>query len=125
MKKGAEFTQQMIVTEKDTAEALSSGCLPVFGTPALVAFMEFTATKVLSGLSEEETSVGTLVNIEHLKASKVGETITCTAKIIEVDRKKYVFHIEATDSMGEIVGKGIHERFVVNVEKFMEKLNRK
>ena len=122
MEKGAEFTQQMIVTEKDTAESLCSGCLPVFGTPALVAFMESTATKVLSGLSDEETSVGTLVNIEHIKASKIGETINCTARITEIDRKKYVFYVEATDSNGEVVGKGTHERFVVNTEKFMSKL---
>ncbi|MDL2290442.1 thioesterase family protein [Paludibacteraceae bacterium OttesenSCG-928-F17] len=120
---GAEFTQQMVVTQEYTANALGSGFLPVFGTPALVAFMEGTAAAVLSDLSEDETSVGTLINIEHLKASKIGETITFTARITEIDRKRYVFQVEARDSSGEIVGKGTHERFVVNVDKFMSKLN--
>jgi len=119
---GKEYTQEMIVSESQTAEKVASGALPVFATPALVAFMENTAMKLLSGLPESETSVGTLINIQHLKASAVGEKIRCTAKITEIDGRKYTFNLEAADSSGSIIGKGTHERFVVNIEKFMSKL---
>ena len=116
------YKQEMIVTELHTAEKLGSGSLPVFATPALVAFMENTAMKLLADLPEGETSVGTLINIQHLKASAVGEKICCTAQITEIDGRKYTFTLEAADSSGAIVGKGTHERFVVNAGKFMSKI---
>jgi len=116
------YEQEMIVSEFHTAEKLGSGILPVFATPALVAFMENTAMKLLANLPNGETSVGTLINIQHLKASAVGEKIRCTAQITETDGRKYTFYLEAKDSFGDIIGKGTHERFVVNVERFMKKV---
>lgn len=116
------YEQEMIVTEFHTAEKLGSGSLPVFATPALVAFMESTAMKLLAYLPKSDTSVGTLINIQHLKASAVGEKICCTARITETDGRRYAFYLEATDSFGDIVGKGTHERSVVNIERFMSKL---
>ena len=115
------YEQEMIVTELHTAEKLGSGSLAVFATPALVAFMENTAMKLLANLPKSETSVGTLINIQHLKASAVGEKIRCIAQITETCGRKFIFYIEATDSFGDIIGKGTHERFVVNIEKFMSK----
>ena len=114
-------TQEMTVTELHTAEKLGSGTLPVFATPALVAFMENTAMKMLD-LPEGEPSVGISINVQHLKASAVGEKITCTAEITETDGRKHTFALEATDSAGNIIGKGTHERFVVNVEKFLSRV---
>jgi len=119
---GKEYVQEIIVSESQTAEKIASGTLPVFATPALAAFMENTAMKLLSDLPKSETSVGTLINIQHLKASAIGEKIRCTAKIIEIDGRKYTFSLEATDRSNNIIGKGMHERFVVNIEKFMGKL---
>lgn len=118
-----QFTQHMTVQESQTAEKVGSGALPVFATPALVAFMENTAMQLLSGLPEGETSVGTAINIQHLKASAVGETISCTATLTQAEGRKYSFELEAKDSKGDIVGKGTHERFAVNIERFMSKLN--
>jgi predicted thioesterase len=117
------YEQEMTVTELHTAEKLGSGSLSVFATPALVAFMENTAMKLLADLPESETSVGVSINIQHLKASAIGEKIRCTAKITEIDGRKYTFYLEAIDSSDAIIGKGTHERFVVNVEKFMGKLS--
>lgn len=116
------LTQHMLIDPCHTAEFMGSGTLPVLATPALVAFMENTAMKLLSDLPEGETSVGTLMDVRHLKASGVGETITCKAELTGQEGRKYTFALEATNQHGEIIGQGIHERFAVNVERFMAKL---
>ena len=62
------------VTENDTALHLGSGSLPVLATPAVVAWMEYCATCVIdSQLQPHETSVGTAIDVLHVKASAVGE----------------------------------------------------
>jgi len=116
------FTQSIQVTENQTAVNLGSGTLPVFGTPALIALMENTAMKLLVDLPADSTSVGISINIQHLKASIVGNKINCTAIITAIEGRKYSFKLEATDQVGNLIGEGVHERFIVNTEKFMSKL---
>ncbi|MBP1676716.1 MAG: Thioesterase superfamily [Bacteroidetes bacterium] len=116
-----QLTQTITVDENQTAENLGSGLLPVFSTPALVAFMENTAMKLIS-TPEGKSSVGTAISVKHLKASAVGEQITCTATLIENEGRRYVFALTATDSKGNLIGEGTHERFVIDIEKFMSKL---
>jgi predicted thioesterase len=65
--------------------------------------------------------VGIAVNIKHLKASPVGALIRCDAKLVEVDRKRLVFEVRCFEN-DVLIGEGIHERFVVDSEKFMGKL---
>ena len=75
---------------------------------------------VADKIGEGNTTVGIAVNIKHLKASPVGSTIRCEAEITEVDRRRLVFEVKCFE--GEtLVGEGIHERFVVDSEKFMSK----
>ncbi len=117
-----EKTQTFTVSDGQSAINLGSGTLPVFGTPALVACMENTAWKAVENLQEGETTVGISMDIQHLKASAIGETITCTARITAVEGRKISFDIEARNERGELIGKATHDRFVVNAEKFMAKL---
>ncbi len=117
------YTQEITVDENNTAISLKSGSLPVFATPALVAFMENTATKTIDNLSPEETSVGICINVQHTKASGIGETLSCTANITQVDGRKISFEITAKNAKNEIIGTATHDRFVVNVEKFMRKIS--
>lgn len=114
------FSQTIQVKENQTAEQYGSGLLPVFATPALIALMENTAMQLIE-LPEGNSSVGISVNMKHLKASAIGETICCTATITEIDGRKYSFDLKATDSSGDLIGEGTHERVVVNIEKFMSK----
>jgi len=116
------FTQTIIVKESQTALEYGSGLLPVFATPALIGLMENTAMQLIE-LPEGNSSVGISINMKHLKASPVGAEIVCTASITEIDGRKYSFEIKATDTSGDLIGEATHERFVVNVEKFMSKLN--
>ena len=115
-------SQTIIVQENQTATQFGSGLLPVFATPALVALMENTAMQLIE-LPEGSSSVGISINVKHLKASLVGESITCEATLIAIEGKKYTFNIIATDSSGDIIGTGNHERVVIDIERFMAKLH--
>ena len=119
--KGLHNSVTLVVEHKDTAAVYGSGALEVFATPAMIALMEKTCLKsVADKIGEGNTTVGIAVNIKHLKASPVGSTIRCDAEITEVDRRRLVFEVKCFE--GEtLVGEGIHERFVVDSEKFMSK----
>ena len=115
------FTQTLQITNEHTALALSSGTLPVFATPALVAFMENTALQLLE-LPEEKTSVGTAIDVKHIKASPIGMVVRCTAEIESQEDRKYTFRITVVDNNDTVVGTAIHERFVVDIERFMSRI---
>ncbi|MGI6029891.1 MAG: thioesterase family protein [Eubacteriales bacterium] len=114
-----------IVTDDRTAKAWGSGTLPVYATPSMVLLMERTSVKcVEEHLEEGETTVGIKLDISHVSASPVGMTIYCESELVEIDRKRLVFRVKAYDEVGK-VGEGIHERFIVDAEKFMKKTDGK
>jgi len=122
MEIGKKATAQVTVSEKNTAKAVGSGNLDVFATPMMIALMEAAACNCLTNSLElGQSSVGTLVNVSHTAASPIGETITATATIDKIDGRKVTFTVVAHDSKNEI-GNGTHERFVIDVERFMAKL---
>lgn len=122
LKPGLTGTAETVVRETNTALAMGSGSLHVFATPGMIALMEQAACNAVACcLDEESTSVGTFVNITHDAATGMGKTVTATATLVEVQGRKLVFEITAADEDKQI-GKGTHERFIVNKEKFMAKL---
>ena len=119
--KGLRRNESLVVEHKDTAAVYGSGALEVFATPAMIALMEKTCLEsVADKIGEGNTTVGIAVNIKHLKASPVCSTIRCEAEIIEVDRRRLVFSVKCFEDT-TLVGEGIHERFVVDSQKFMAK----
>lgn len=122
MKIGDKGTVTVKVTKENCASAIGSGALDVFATPSMIALMENAACEAINAsLQPGESSVGTKVNISHLKASALEDSITATATLTEIDGRRLVFEVVANDSKG-IIGEGRHERFVINVEKFLSKL---
>lgn len=122
---GMEWTESEDVTMERTAGVLGSGGLQVYATPAMVLLMEKSAWKLAEQEMEDGmTTVGTSLNIKHLSASPIGSHITCHAKLVEIDRKRLVFEVEVLDEQGK-VGEGIHERFLVQGEKFLQKAEEK
>lgn len=120
--KGLRHCETLVVEHKDTAAVYGSGALEVFATPAMIALMEKTCLmSVCDKIGEGNTTVGIAVNIKHLKASPVGATIRCEAELTEVDRRRLVFKVQCFEGEN-LIGKGIHERFVVESAKFMSKL---
>ena len=113
------------VTEELTAKAMGSGELPVFATPAVVALAEECAWKSEAGeLEEGQGTVGTRMELSHLAATPLGMTVRCETELVEVDRRKLVFKIEAYDGVDKIA-EGRHERFIVDNAKFLGKANGK
>ena len=123
--KGMQGVSEIIVTEELTAQAMGSGTLPVYATPAMIALMEGTAAKSVEGELEEGTStVGARIYLEHKAPSPVGMKVTCLTKLIGIDENKLVFDVEAYDECG-LVGKGTHERVVVHKESFQQKAEKR
>ncbi len=113
------------VTEETTASVMRSGTLPVYATPRMTAMMEYTAwSSVQPYLEEGMGTVGTGLDIQHLAASPLGSHITYESELTEIDRRKLVFRVAAYDEGGKI-GEGVHERFIVDNAKFMEKAQSK
>lgn len=111
------------INDNETADLLGSGLLEVFATPALVAFVENTCWKSIDEFLEEgQTTVGTNITLDHLKANLPGDEITCFSEIVEIDGKKIVFEFEVKN-IDKLIAKGSHTRFIVDSEKFMEKLS--
>ena len=113
---------EMPVTKEMSASHIGSGTVLVLATPMMILLMERTCRlSVKPYLEEGEETVGTHVNVRHCAAVPVGRTVRCETEVIEIDRRRIVFKVAVYD--GEtLVGDGTHERFVINVQKFREKL---
>jgi len=109
------------VTPEHTARAVGSGDLEVLGTPVLLAWCE-EATCAALPLDDDQTSVGTRVEIEHLAASPVGVTITTTADVIARDGRLVTFRVAAVDDAGTLVGTGEVRRVIVERDRFLARL---
>ncbi len=119
---GISLTNSMTVSNRDTAAVYGSGLHDVFSTPAMIAFMEQTAMKAVEAcLNPGEATVGTEINVKHLKATAVGKSVTCTVTLKEVNGRRLLFHVEASDEAG-LIGEGSHERFIIDNERFMAKI---
>ena len=122
---GIKGRLEQMVTPEMSAARVGSGLVDVFATPMLVALVEQTCYEsVLPYLDEGQGTVGTLVNVSHLSATPIGKRVWCDSELTEVDRRRLVFSVKAYDEAG-LIGEGIHERFVIDTAKFMEKLKTK
>lgn len=122
LKIGTEKEIEILVTPKDTAMAYGSGLVEVFATPAMVALMEKTALElILPFIEKGMNTVGTAINVKHIKATPLGKRVQSYAKLIEVDGLKLTFEVEAYDEDG-LIGKGVHKRHIINEEEFLNSL---
>lgn len=113
-----------VVDTQNTAKTVKSGSLDIFSTPMMLALMEeATCNACRELLDEGETTLGIKVSVTHEKASAMGEAVTARACLEKVDGRKLIFSVTAVDTNGDIIGKGTIERFVVNSDKFMKKVN--
>ena len=125
MEKGIKFSIERKVTEHMTARVMGSGTLDVFATPSMVALIEETAWRsVAPQLESGMATVGTLLNVAHVAPTPVGMTVKCETELTEVDGRRLVFSVKVSDECGEI-GRGTHERFIINEEKFQKKADTK
>ena len=122
---GASASVRRTVGDDDTARAVGSGDIEVLGTPRLLAWCE-AATLAVLDLDETRTSVGTRVQLEHVGASPVGQTLEVTATLVHADGRLLRFEVVAEHlddgSPGKQVGHGEVTRVVVDRERFLARL---
>jgi predicted thioesterase len=122
---GIKAKEYETVTVANTAQALGSGLLPVFATPAMILLMESTASKSVEPYLEPgQGTVGTALQIKHVSATPVGMQVRCEIELTEIDGKRLVFSVKAYDRAG-LIGEGIHERFIIDNERFLQRANAK
>jgi fluoroacetyl-CoA thioesterase len=125
LKPGILGEAKTVVSDQNTAITHGSGSIPVFATPAMIALMENAAlSSVQPLLPEGNTTVGIKITSSHIAATPLGMEVVVKSELTDVDGKRLVFKIEAFDAK-EKIGEGTHERFVINIEKFMKKNNEK
>lgn len=108
-----------------TVGALVDGMPFVYSTPYMIQVMEVTAEKLTANLLPDGwVSVGTRVDVQHLKATPLGFTVTTTAEVVRVDDKSIHYKVSARDGV-ELVGEGLHIRGVVELARFEAGMARK
>lgn len=119
MNKGDKHKISHIVAESETALAIGSGGLPVYATPSMICLMEQVSYELaaMNGLA----TVGTSVDIRHTRACRPGTEITAEAEVVQHEARRIVYKVKACDAEG-MIGEGLHERYVIDEDRFMAKL---
>lgn len=118
---GTKGFAEALVEQEDTAKIVGSGDLLVYATPCMVALMEGAACESIAPfLATGESSVGTMMQVNHISATPVGMEVRAESEVTAVEGRKVTFSIKAYDEAGEI-GNAIHERFVIKADRFLEK----
>ena len=118
---GIKGSASVAVTAANTAAAMGSGELNVFATPALAALVEKACWQsVAPELDPGCGTVGTKLELTHNAPTPVGMMVRCESELTAVDGRKLTFAVTAYDETGPI-GKGTHERFIIQNDKFLAK----
>ncbi len=121
LKEGAQGEIRINTTNDMAPPHLIEKGIFVYSTPSMVGHMERASLEAIRDLlDEDETSVGVTVNISHLAATKIGETIRVTSKVLNVDRRKITFSVEAYNER-EKIGEGTHQRVIIKKTRFEKK----
>ncbi|KJS19039.1 MAG: hypothetical protein VR72_20040 [Clostridiaceae bacterium BRH_c20a] len=122
---GLEGEAQELVTQENTANKYGSGEIEVYATPAMVGLMENASLKAVDPkLPEGFATVGIDLEIKHLAATPIGMNVRAKAILREIDNKKLIFYVQAFDEK-EMIGEGIHTRYIIQVDKFLQRMQEK
>jgi fluoroacetyl-CoA thioesterase len=132
LKPGLETELTFKVTDGKTVPALypespEFKAMPqVFATGFMVGFIEWACIKLVNPHLDwpQEQTVGTNINVSHTAATPPDMTVTARVKLVTVEGRRLVFEVEARDEK-EPIGKGTHERFVIDKKRFDEKMSKK
>lgn len=122
---GMSGSAELVVREEHTAPSIGSGKVRVLGTPVMINLIEAAALAAVEHLLPAGTqSLGTHLDVHHVAATPVGMRVSASARVTKVDGRKIAFAVEARDER-DLIGHGTHERVVVNVAKFDERVRQK
>jgi fluoroacetyl-CoA thioesterase len=116
---------ELIVAEQHTAPHVGSGHVHVLATPVMVNVMEAAALRAVEGLLPEGfQTVGTRLDIRHFAATPVGLRVSARAEVVAIEARTLTFRLSAEDER-EPIGDGTHERIIINVARFDERVQNK
>ena len=125
LRAGLTGSAGLVVGEEHTAPRVGSGRVHVLATPVMINLIEAAALEAIERLLPAgHQSLGTLLNVRHIAATPVGMRVTARAEVVGVEGRTVRFRVEARDEK-ELIGDGTHERVVVNVAKFDQRVQRK
>lgn len=122
---GLSGTAELVVGEQHTAPRIGSGRIRVLATPVMINLIEAAALAAIEqSLPEHHQSLGTRLDVSHIAATPVGMRVRATAEVVRVEGRTVHFRVRAEDER-ELIGEGTHQRVVVNLERFDERLQKK
>ena len=132
LKPGLTYQHEFLVPESKTVPFLypesEEFCLmpEVFATGFLVGFLEWSCIKLVNPHLDwpDEQTLGTHIDVSHEAATPPGMVVTASVELLEVSGRKLLFSVEAHDGE-DLISKGRHERYVIDKEKFLDKINKK
>ncbi|HVQ60454.1 MAG TPA: hotdog domain-containing protein [Burkholderiales bacterium] len=121
LKPGLAHTRKIVVDEPRVIDFMGKDCR-VYATPRIISDVEYTCRDfLLEHLDPGEDSVGTKVNWEHVGPALLGEQVTVSVELIQVEGRRITFKAEVSAG-ADAVARGTHERFIVDVHKVRERL---
>lgn len=125
LKPGLKGEKTIIVSEEHTAPHVGSGVAPVLATPVMVNLLEAAALAAVEKfLPAGYQTLGTVLNVRHFAATPVGLKVRAVAELTAVDGRTLTFALKAEDAV-EIIGEGTHQRVIVNVARFEQRVKKK
>ena len=122
IKVGLKETYEYEVTERYTT---ARGEFKVFSTPSMCLLAEQSSMKLIAPLLKPgQGQVGTLITIRHMAATPMGKKVRAEVEVVEIDRRRINFQVNFFDDV-EQVGDVKHERFVIDLDKYTERLKKK
>lgn len=122
LKVGMKHTQEWVVEEKHTTQR---GDYRVFSTPAMTQLVESTAHQLVAPhLPPGQGQVGIVVTVRHMAATPIGRKVRAEAELTGIDRRRLSFKVKVYDEV-EQVGEAEHDRFVIDLDRYFEKLRKK
>ena len=125
LKAGLTGTAEIVVGTRDTAPHVGSGKIGVLATPIMVNLMESAALQAVERfMPPGHQTVGTHLDVKHFAATPVGLRVRARAELVRIEGRTLTFRIHAEDER-ERIGEGVHERLIINVERFDQRMQKK
>lgn len=122
---GMKNKTEETVTREMLATRVGSGKVEVLATPVMIMMMELCCEGgVREHIGPGNATVGTTVSVKHMAATPQGMKVTVESELLEAEGKRLLFKVEAYDEV-EKIGEGLHERYIVNEQKFISRVNAK
>ena len=122
---GMRGTSELVVGPEHTAPFVGSGRIAVLATPVMINVIEAAALAAIEHLLPEgHQSLGIHLDVSHVAATPIGLRVIATAEVVRVDGRTVTFNVDAHDDF-EQIGSGTHQRVVVSVARFDERVQRK